>query len=331
MIGDLPQAARVVVAADDAVAVLLEQLVGIDARLAGLDVDDAHVDVRIVEGERPRPQELAGLLRDRKHAAAFGDGDDDVLLGAGRHRRIDPFDESRVRAHAGANQDAFLVVVGVPIVAGQFLEVPHQLAGLDVERHGRVAIELCRRCLGDGVVAAVAFESRVRIGIGHAPIDDFADRIVRARQAPRAGGPLVDRHVAPGVAARLARRGRDVELPDLFACPRVVSGDEAELALSLLTGAVRDHLAIGDQQSAGGDLAVVDLGFPAQLAGPGIERQQESVRRAEVDHVLVDAEALAARRRGHDAVWIVALDTPKSSRRWWRRGPGCWRPEPSRT
>ncbi len=124
------------------VAVLHEQLFGIDARLTGLDVDNAHVDVRIIEGKRPRPQELTGLLRDRKHATAFGDGDDDVLLRHARHRRIDPLDESRVRGHAGANQNAFLVVVGVPVVAGQFLEVPDQLAGLDVERQRRVAVEL---------------------------------------------------------------------------------------------------------------------------------------------------------------------------------------------
>ena len=90
--------------------------------------------------ERPRRQ-TAGLLRDREHAA-FGDGDDDVLLGAGCHTRINPFDESRVRAHAGADEKAFLVVVGIPVVAGQFLVMPDQLAGLDAERHGRVAVEL---------------------------------------------------------------------------------------------------------------------------------------------------------------------------------------------
>ena len=193
---------------------------------------------------------------------------------------------------------------------------------------GRVAIELRRRGQRDGVVAAVTFESRVRIGIGDAPIDDFADRIVRARQAPGAGGPLVDRHVAPGVAARLAGRGRDVELPDLLACLGVVRGDETELALPLLTGAVRDHLAIGDQQSAGGDLAVVDLGFPAQLAGPGIERQQKSVRRAEIDHVLVDAEALAARRRGQrrrvdTRARYSHIRSPLVASRAWMLAPGA--------
>ena len=70
-------------------------------------------------------------------------------------------------------------------------------------------------------------------------------------------------------------------------------GDEAEFAFSLLAGTVRDHLAIGDQQSARGNLSVVDFRFPAQLAGPGIERDQKSIGRAEIDHVVIDTEALA--------------------------------------
>src|SRR4029453_6602627 len=146
--------------------------------------------------------------------------------------------------------------------------------------------------------------------IGHAPIDDFADRIVRARQAPGPSSPLVDGQLAPGVAPWLAWRGCDVEFPDLSAGPGVVSRDKTELTLPLLTSAVRDHLAIGDQQSAGGDLAVVHLGFPAQLAGLASEGHQESVRRAEIDHVLIDPETLAARRRGQDALWVVALILP---------------------
>jgi hypothetical protein len=43
--------------------------------------------------------------------------------------------------------------------------------------------------------------------------------------------------------------------------------------------AVGDYLAVGDQQSACGLAAIVDLGLSLQLAGPRVERQQKAVRR----------------------------------------------------
>jgi hypothetical protein len=46
--------------------------------------------------------------------------------------------------------------------------------------------------------------------------------------------------------------------------------------------------------------------FPAQLAGRGIEREQDAVGGGEVDHVLVDAEALVARRPWIDALRVFA-------------------------
>ena len=45
-------------------------------------------------------------------------------------------------------------------------------------------------------------------------------RIVRARQTPWAGCPLVDRQVTPRVTARLARGSGDIKAPDLFRDPR---------------------------------------------------------------------------------------------------------------
>ena len=89
-----------------------------------------------------------------------------------------------------------------------------------------------------------------------------------------------------------------------------MSRDEAELALPLLTGAVRDHFAVGDEQPTSGDLAIVYFRLPPELACLCIERQEESVRRTEVDHVLVDAEVLTARRSVLDGRRIVALVLP---------------------
>ena len=89
-----------------------------------------------------------------------------------------------------------------------------------------------------------------------------------------------------------------------------MGSDETKLALRLLTGAVRDHLAVGDQQSTSCDLAVVDLCFPAQLAGLCIEGDQESVRGAEIEHVFINTEALASSCPGRDTLRIVALILP---------------------
>src|SRR5262249_32880887 len=137
-------------------------------------------------GKRARPEKLTGLLCDGKHATAFGDGDHDVLLGTGCQGRIDPFHRTRIRVHARANQNALVVVIRVPIVTWKFLEVPHELTGLHVESDSRVAVELCWRGERDRIVAAVTFEPCVGIGVGHTPIHDLTDRVVRARQTPRA-------------------------------------------------------------------------------------------------------------------------------------------------
>ena len=65
-----------------------------------------------------------------------------------------------------------------------------------------------------------------------------------------------------------------------------------------LAGAAGDHLAVGDKRRRrrlGLILVVVNLGLPAHLAGLGIERHQDAVRRVVEHQVLEDGEALGAR------------------------------------
>src|SRR4029079_13979473 len=97
-----------------------------------------------------------------------------------------------------------------------------------------------------------------------------------------------------------------VELPQLLAGLGVVRDDEAVLALALLTRAVGQHLAVGDENATGGLAAIARFGFPAQLAGDCVERDDVPVGRGEIDHVLVYAEALAARRSRVHALVVVA-------------------------
>ncbi len=128
--------------------------------------------------------------------------------------------------------------------------------------------------------------------------------------APRARGALFDRHVAPGVAARLAGRGRGEELPEQTPGHRVVRGDEAVLALALLAGPVGQHLAVGDEDAARLLAAIVELELPALLTGLGVDRDQEAVGRGEIDHVLIDADALLARDIAAHAFRISARVFP---------------------
>ena len=134
-IGDRPESAGVVVAAENFVAVFFEQLVRIDPGLAGLQVDVVHVDVGVVVRERVCPQELAGFLVDHEHAAALADRHDQVAFLVARYRVSNPFDVLGIGIDTRAHQDALLIVVRVPVVAGQLLVVPRELSGADIERN----------------------------------------------------------------------------------------------------------------------------------------------------------------------------------------------------
>ena len=69
----------------------------------------------------------------------------------------------KIGRDAGPHQHPLLVVVGVPIVGGQLLVVPDQLAGLDVQRNRRVAVEIGGCGVRDGVRRTVARESRRQV------------------------------------------------------------------------------------------------------------------------------------------------------------------------
>ncbi len=144
MVSDRPQPARVVETAEHLVAVFLEQLVDVDVRLPGLEVDLVHVDIGIVVGERMRPQEFPGLTFDHEHAAALADRHNDLTLLIARQVGAPPLHVPGVGIDQRAQQDALLVVIGVPVVARQLLVVPDELSGRDVERDRRVAVEIGR-------------------------------------------------------------------------------------------------------------------------------------------------------------------------------------------
>ena len=68
-----------------------------------------------------------------------------------------------------------------------------------------------------------------------------------------------------------------------------------QFSRSVLAGAVGQHLAVGDEDAARLLAAIVELELPALLTGLGVDRDQKAVGRGEIDHVLIDADALLAR------------------------------------
>src|SRR6202030_905001 len=103
--------------------------------------------------------------------------------------------------------DADLVVI--PSIVGRVLEVPDELAGIDVERDRRIGVE---------VVARSRLRIHLRYWIAGAPDGQPGRRIVGTGlpDAATAGLPSVVL-VLPGLAARLARLGHHVPAPKLVA------------------------------------------------------------------------------------------------------------------
>ena len=82
--------------------------------------------------KRRGPEKFAVVAVQHEDAAGFTDGDDDVALLAGPDCGVDPLHVLRIGTDARAHQRAFMRVVGVPVVAGQMLVVPGELAGVRI-------------------------------------------------------------------------------------------------------------------------------------------------------------------------------------------------------
>ncbi len=258
--------------------------------------------MRRCERKGGRPEKLAAVAVVDPQAAAFADRDDDVALLASRDVRVDPLDESRVGVERRPDQRLLMVDVHVPVVTGQVLVVPDELARAGTQRHRRVAVEVGRRrARNRRVVAAVTGRARVRHRIGHAPIQQIPGGVVRAGQAPGRGAALARGRPRPRLCSRLAFPGRRVKAPDLLAGERVVGRDVAVLA-GRVARASRNDLAVDDDGSRGVRLGR-DGRLPPHLAGRRVEsddgaRLAARAGRGVVDHVRIDGERLDPRRRG---------------------------------
>ena len=201
---------------------------------------------------------------------------------------------SGVRRHRGVDEQPFEGVVEIPVVV-QVLVVPDDLAGVGVEGQRRVVVEVRE-------VGAAEQELRGGRGDRGADVDEVQGRVV-ARHHPRADVlPLLERHAAPGLVARLAG-GRDrPPPPQLLAGHGVVGDDDAGLGSAARRAAPpRDDLAAGDDRpralQRGMRLVVEDSRLPHLPAGGRVEGKDIAVGAGVDDAVRVDGEIAVGGRK----------------------------------
>ena len=170
----------------------------------------------------------------------------------------------------------------------QVLVVPRDLAGVGVERQGRVVVQVA-------VVGSADQELGRRGGDRRADVDEVQVRVVARYHPGPHVLPLLERHPTPALVARLAG-GRDrAAPPQLLAGPRVVGRDHAAVRPARRHAATaRDGLAVGHDRSGrlGGRVLRVleDLRLPRQLAGHRVEREDVVVGARVDDERAVDRQ-----------------------------------------
>ncbi len=263
--------------------------------LAGLGID---LREDVLEDRLTEAGELAGLPIELPQDAGLADREQRAL---------------------GADVDEHLLehFVHVERLARDVLVVPGERAVLRVERDGGGRIE---RRVGDLVAAA---RRHPRLGLRDAVVDQVEFRIVAAGDPGLAALPHVVGQRPPRVAARLARVGHGVELPEELARLRVVGADEAALgAIAVAPLQALDHLAAHHDRAAGvGEAfrAIGDRDVPGDFARPRVERDEPRVGGGEEDLVLVDGDV--AHRPEPDHRVRARPGFPRSGRRWRRRAP----------
>ena len=230
------------------------------------DVGPAGDEVVVARPERA--QELAGDAVEHDAPADLAGLDERLALDA---------------ADDQIDQHALVRRVEVPVVRRHHLEVPLQLAGVDVDGQDRVRVERVARTPQGG---------RPGRRLAGAEVDPAQLGVV-ADRVPRQAAERLDFVLAPRLVARLASRRHRVGDPQPLAGLGVVRHDGAPRA-AVAPGEAQHHLAVGDQRGvrmpqSGGVVAGAHL--PALLARAGIQDHQRGVRGAPVDRVAVDRHA----------------------------------------
>ena len=185
------------------------------------------------------------------------------------------------------------------------LEVPHLLAGLDVERDQRAREEVVAVAMAAVVVAGRRLDRHV----------DVAELLVGRHLRPRAGvagvGP---RLVEPRLVARLAVPGNRREPPQLLAAAHVVAGDDAldvllgrRRATGQVRGADDDDAVDDDGGRVQADLSLLDVLERVAELRPHVDDALGAERRVERAGGGVDRQQLIAGRDEEDTPGRTAL------------------------
>ena len=262
-----------------------EDQLGVLGHRAGGPVDAAD---HVLDDGRRGPQELAGLAVegvDDARLAGYA-GHDPAHL-ARVQPRVDPAHRGGVRPYRGVDQEALERVVEIPVVV-HVLVVPDDLARITVQRERRVVVEVRQ-------VGAAEHVLRRRRGDRRTDVDHVQLRIV-ARHHPRADvRALLERHVAPGLVARLAGGGDEARPPQLLAGGGVVRRDDAAVGPAARVAAPPGvHLPAGHYWPRGlvGRVhpVVEDLGVPDHLARLRVQREDVVVHAGVDDQLVVDGD-----------------------------------------
>ena len=219
---------------------------------------------------------------------------------------------------ADVDEHALEHLVEVERLAGNVLEVPRQLAVVDVERDGRRRVE--RRVEDRGAAAG----RHPRLGLRDAPVGEIQIGIVAAGDPRLAALAEGVGQLAPRVAAGLAGVRDRVELPGELAGVRVVGADEAAVG----TVARRSPAAPGSPcRARRSDRSCSrspwrDRRSPSPrscCAVARVERDEPRVGRRDDHLVLVDRDV--AHRAHADLLDRADLVSPRSDRRSSRRAP----------
>src|SRR5467141_4974243 len=173
------------------------------------------------------------------------------------------------------------------------LKVSLDLPGAGGDGDHRAGEEIVAGTLIAEPWAAVAGAPESEIGLG----------VIGAGDPDRSPAPLIVVTArGPGLAARLARRGHRIGLPELLAGLRIEGREEAACA-QFTARYAEQHLAVDDERrerQVVAFLVVVDFGGPGFLAGPGVDRDQHRFRCGEIDLVAVKPHAATGRvQRSH--------------------------------
>ena len=145
------------------------------------------------------------------------------------------------------------------------------------------------------LVGATQHELRGGGGDRRAHVDEVELGVVAGDHPGSDVGPVLVGHVTPGLVPRLAWTGDEPPAPELRPGQGVVGGDDACLrSVPRTTASSRHDLAVGDDRArrvTGRVLRVVDdRRFPDELAGGGVQREDEIVVGRVDDEAVVDRD-----------------------------------------